>query len=924
MPPAVPPPVRPAVPPSASPSAQSAPAASEFVLKTVAPREPAHLFTRSRLGAASAAVRERQAVLVQASAGFGKTSLLALWRREHLAHGTAVAWFSADERDDAQRLVPGLVQAVRTACARPAFARHLADGAVGAAHELEGVTAWLAEVAQLSFELVLIVDEAERLPASGVRALAYILHNAPPNLRTVVAARHGLDTPLADLLAYDQCVLVDAEALRFRIDETIALAAARFGERMDADAGARLFELCEGWPLGLQLALAAMERASDPRQIVEPPEGPSGELRERLLQALFARLAPDDVEFLERISIVDTLHPALCAALTGEPQAAERLARLARDTPVFTAADGDEWLQMHALVRDVLRARLAQSPQAPLQTPAQLQAELHARAAAWLAAQGMTERAARHAHAAGQHRLAFELAERSLLDAVRQGHLSAMLEWLELLPEAELEARPRLRLAAAWALALGERHREAGQQVERVLAGPGVDAELRYECALILSAAAYFADDIDRCVALFEPWVDAAPSARPWLAQVHANRLGARALALGEPAQARQFQQRVPRVPQGSAQAQSGYVGRWGAFVVGFSYFWEGQLQLAEAVLIPALASADADLGRRHPLSSMLATVCATLAYEADRIDEAAALLANRLDVLERSGTPDTVILAWRTAARIAAAHGAEHRALDLLESLHALGVTRRLPRLSMASLAEQVRMHANCYRVQTCEALMERIGELARHESAPQQPQRPLWRRQILLLQALAQASAAIAARRWPQALDALDEAAQLAGAMKRRGDGIEIMALRAYALEQTGAGGRALVLEASDLAQTFHLVRTLSDLHPAVADWARRTLESAPGAAARRPNPIAAPRAIRAAPQTRAVSGVVLTPKEREILELLGRSLSNKEIALALGVGEETIKWHLKNLFGKLDASSRKHAVRRALMLGLLEAAE
>jgi len=66
-----------------------------------------------------------------------------------------------------------------------------------------------------------------------------------------------------------------------------------------------------------------------------------------------------------------------------------------------------------------------------------------------------------------------------------------------------------------------------------------------------------------------------------------------------------------------------------------------------------------------------------------------------------------------------------------------------------------------------------------------------------------------------------------------------------------------------------------------------------------------------------------MVLTPKEREVLELLSRNLSNKEIATAMGVGEETVKWHLKNLFGKLSAGSRKHVVRRAQLLGLLETA-
>jgi LuxR family maltose regulon positive regulatory protein len=68
------------------------------------------------------------------------------------------------------------------------------------------------------------------------------------------------------------------------------------------------------------------------------------------------------------------------------------------------------------------------------------------------------------------------------------------------------------------------------------------------------------------------------------------------------------------------------------------------------------------------------------------------------------------------------------------------------------------------------------------------------------------------------------------------------------------------------------------------------------------------------------RANPSMALTPKEREVLELLARNLSNKEIALAMQIGEETIKWHLKNLFGKLAAGNRKQVVRRAQLLGLL----
>ncbi len=64
----------------------------------------------------------------------------------------------------------------------------------------------------------------------------------------------------------------------------------------------------------------------------------------------------------------------------------------------------------------------------------------------------------------------------------------------------------------------------------------------------------------------------------------------------------------------------------------------------------------------------------------------------------------------------------------------------------------------------------------------------------------------------------------------------------------------------------------------------------------------------------------GALLTAKEREILALLVRNYSNKEIARALDVGPATVKWHLGNLFGKLNVGGRRHAVQRARMLQLV----
>ena len=72
----------------------------DLLLKVTPPRVPRHLVTRSLLLADDARLRDAPVVLVQAPAGFGKTSLLAQWRLEQLAHGAAVAWLLAQPQDN--------------------------------------------------------------------------------------------------------------------------------------------------------------------------------------------------------------------------------------------------------------------------------------------------------------------------------------------------------------------------------------------------------------------------------------------------------------------------------------------------------------------------------------------------------------------------------------------------------------------------------------------------------------------------------------------------------------------------------------------------------------------------------------------------------------------------------------------------------
>lgn len=79
---------------------------------------------------------------------------------------------------------------------------------------------------------------------------------------------------------------------------------------------------------------------------------------------------------------------------------------------------------------------------------------------------------------------------------------------------------------------------------------------------------------------------------------------------------------------------------------------------------------------------------------------------------------------------------------------------------------------------------------------------------------------------------------------------------------------------------------------------------------------------REIERARQVGSISGTAaaLSPRERYILELIGRGQSNKEIARMLGIAPETVKSHVKNLFVKLSVERRAQAVYRAQSLGMM----
>ena len=151
-----------------------------------------------------------------------------------------------------------------------------------------------------------------------------------------------------------------------------------------------------------------------------------------------------------------------------------------------------------------------------------------------------------------------------------------------------------------------------------------------------------------------------------------------------------------------------------------------------------------------------------------------------------------------------------------------------------------------------------------------------------------------------WDLGSDVGEAIEELSGASRDLPPVVALLGETALAAQAWGAGARGLlhrdVTSARLVAALYVVVEGSSVLDDAFADALVRRAEPAAG-------PVEP-----------------LTPRELEVLRLLAEGYANKAVAAELEVSENTVKFHVNAILGKLSAQSRTEAVTRATRLGLI----
>ena len=303
-------------------------------------------------------------VLIEAPAGFGKTTLAAQWRASP-SEERRFAWVSLDRGDDDPgRLWWYIAHALQRACAGLSVDEVLRALRVPVPDITGTVIPLLVhELATFQAPVVLVLDDYQLIKeASRHEQTAFLLLHLPPSVEIALVTRTDPPLPLARLRAAGEMVEFRMPELRLEPSEAAELVHNISGLELAAPDLDVLLERTEGWPAGLGLAALSLRGHPSPSAFIGQFTGDNRFIVDFLAEEVLSRQPSNIRQFLARTAVLDRFCTPLCDAVTRSANAAQAIDVLERENLFLIPLDDNrQWYRYHHLFAQVLRGQLART-----------------------------------------------------------------------------------------------------------------------------------------------------------------------------------------------------------------------------------------------------------------------------------------------------------------------------------------------------------------------------------------------------------------------------------------------------------------------------------------------------------------------------------------------------------------------------------
>ena len=857
--------------------------------------------------------------------------------------GVRVAWLSLDEGDgDPTRFLAYLIAALQT------LAPDLGGGLLAVLQSpqpppIESIlTTLLNEITTLPDHFMLILDDYHLIDSKPVdEALTFLLEHLPAQMHLVIATREDPDLPLARMRARGRLTELRAADLRFTPAEAAEFLNQMMSLNLSEENIAALEARTEGWIAGLQMAALSMRDHEDVAGFIKGFSGTNRYILDYLLEEVMAGQPPEIQHFLLYTSILERLTAGLSDTVLANDegvqgkgndrstipeslsvgQSASILKYLERANLFLVPLDDERiWYRYHHLFADLLRTQLLSS------LGAQAVAQLHVRAADWHAQNGSILEAINHASMASDDERVEHLITQNYMEMMNRGEQSWIRSWISQLSRELVYRRPWLCIYEAYS------HSFFGELDEADLLLDAAEKRIRSEIS--------------------------APDARSmqgYLAFVRSRVTAMR----GDIHRAIQ----LCLVAHGSFEAGDLAMGLDTGMTLGYEYFMAGDYGNASPLLnetirlgitagsilntVPTycvmarLVGVQGRLSKSYDLyqaaaqfvakasgqhlgaQALIEVGMADVLCERNDLDGALVHLKQGLDLMPWWGKADDFILAYITLARIHLAQANKSDALAAVEK--AIGLVQTRGVFSEARHAVEI-AQVKLWLAQADLQAASRWAATLENHFGSHDP----FRFEDELTH-ITQARVFIAHEKLDEAIRLLSRLEEIAQSDGRMGRLLEIMILKALAMQRMGNTAQADIA----LTKCLTLAEPEGYLRIFLDEGQPMQMLLAQGLAHANPGPVR-DYAIRllsqfdveqpiipAAQEKASPAGNLVEPlseRELEVLKLLRTDLNGPEIARECMLSLSTVRTHTQNIYAKLGVNNRRSAVRRAEELGLL----
>jgi LuxR family transcriptional regulator, maltose regulon positive regulatory protein len=905
------------------------------------PRMGTTLVERHRLVGSAFDIDDRARVItIIGPAGSGKSIVMDQIQQAAAALEWPTCWINLEPNDDdVTAFISYLTAAlseIDPAIGERAFSMidsNLADG-VG--------TAFLTiceDISRLSGAAMIFLDDFQHIANSDILdGVNRIIAAIPPELRIVISSRSQPKLELGRRQIDGTLKRIDQDQLCFSHDEAAALFSQVHKLSLSKYSVASLTTSTEGWATGLQLAGLALRRQSqNSGELIESFSGADMDLKTYLMETVFNAQSDEVQKFLLATGPLARMNVSLCQAVSQTDNCAAMLELLAKESLFLISMDREGiWFRYHHLFADFLTSELKRIDLDRFGLVCD-------RASKWCLEEEFFTEAVQYLLTAGRYSEASQLiASEGERVAQYQGDHRTILNWMRLLPKKYHDQHPFLKLNHAWSLMFTRSSNKALQiangisaqlQTGRGLKWSLIETELANVACLtdLIKSISYCCGDQSDTAGRFTLWaLQEWPDAQPFHRGSLNNSFAFSCIANLE------FEKGLEASAKArilGLEAGADYLVAWSDWVSAILCIERGELTRAEQHLTRGREGACRFMGAQSHAGAMIALLRAKISCDRNEVNLAAEHLSNSASFASIYGPLEPLLILQKTQARVLVAQGKVGDALDLLRNGQELGLTSEIPRLAIFLAAEELKIQIREQNMDAAYDLGRRSGFLGNASAYFVEDNRKVThdlRREM-------QARLMLVKQELSNAVSLLTGLISRAKADGRGRKLIELLILRSVSLWQQGREREAMrdLAVATASAAPERLAALFLEAGPVVGDILDAMLTHRSGAdLGQLSKTISFERKVlnifqnndstRTVDEECADADIILeplTPREHELLKLVGAGLGNKQLADTLLISIPTVKWHLHNIFEKIDVKSRTAAIARARRLGIVK---